>query len=53
MLVENGYSLLYCEVLWQCTEWATKKLRASRFARVLVIFCLALLCILRRVFLNS
>jgi hypothetical protein len=30
--------------------WATKKLPAFRFAHILVIFCLALVCILRRVF---
>ena len=32
------------------TGWATKKLPAFRFARVLVIFSLALVCILRKVF---
>ena len=32
------------------TEWATKKHPAFRFARVLVVFSLALVCILLRVF---
>ena len=32
------------------TEWATKRQPAFRFARVLVIFSLALVCIMRRVF---
>ena len=40
---------LYCEELFN-TEWATKKYPAFRFARVLVIFSLALVCILCRVF---
>jgi hypothetical protein len=37
------------------TEWDTKKKPAFRFARILVIFSLALVCIFRRVFeqLNS
>ena len=41
------------EVMVIYTEWATKKLPAIRFARVLVMFCVALVCILRRVFEQS
>ena len=42
----------HCVYILICiyTAWATKKQPAIRFARVLVIFSLALVCILRRVF---
>ena len=39
-----------CAFSFYSTEWATKKYPAFRFARVLVIFCLALVCVLRSVF---
>ena len=38
-----------CALSFYSTEWATKKYPVYRFARVLVIFSLALVCILRRV----
>ena len=43
----------HCVYILICiyTAWATKKQPAIRFARVLVIFSLALVCILRRVLL--